>query len=100
MSNTSELYTPYQCAKLVNKWFEEKEIDKTLPPQMFYTYVNKGYIKSQPVDRGTRTFQMVSAENLATWFAGYLEKQERLATEKAAKLQKAEVVEAEVTEAE
>ena len=41
-----ELYSPYQLCKVVNKILESLQINKILPPQMFYTYVrsDKKYI--------------------------------------------------------
>jgi hypothetical protein len=38
-------FTPYRMAKILNRAF-----DIDLPPQMFYTYVKKGYITSTNVD--------------------------------------------------
>lgn len=66
---TAELMTPYAASKVANKWLEEKAKEagvqaKKLPPQMFYTYVNKGYIKSVEKD-GKRCVQL---EALKDWF--------------------------------
>jgi hypothetical protein len=67
MTNTM---TPYAAAKQVNNQLAELGIEKVLPPQMIYTYVTKGYIKSVTVDGKKR----VTAEALATWFVGYVNK--------------------------
>jgi hypothetical protein len=55
--------SPYKAAKLVNKWLVDDEINKILPPQMFYTYVSKGYIKS--------TNRLVEESDLSEWYQGY-----------------------------
>jgi hypothetical protein len=44
MSDTT--LTPYACAKIANETIKERGFEKELPPQMFYNYVSKGYIKS------------------------------------------------------
>lgn len=56
--------SPYKAAKLVNKWLVDEGINKILPPQMFYTYVGKGYIKS--------TNRLVDESDLRDWYQGYL----------------------------
>jgi len=67
MSNTM---TPYKAAREVNTQLAELGIEKELPPQMLYTYVTKGYIKSVEVDGKKR----VTAEALAEWFVSYVTK--------------------------
>jgi hypothetical protein len=62
--------TPYAAAKLVNQQLQDMGLEKTLPPQMLYTYVSKGYIKSNVVDGKKR----VTNQQLADWFAGYVTK--------------------------
>lgn len=69
MSNT--LYSPYQCATLVNAQLRDLGIEKKLPPQMFYTYTNKGYIASQ---RDENNKVKVSHEALTQWFTKYIAK--------------------------
>ena len=76
MSNSTTTLSPYRCAKIVNALLKDMGVEKVLPPQMFYTYVKKGYITSQP--DGT-----VTLEDLQTWFEKYSAKltvpvQERL----------------------
>lgn len=75
MSNTTTqtipTYSPYQCAKAVNEQLAEAGVDKTLPPQMFYTYVNKQYIKSFVDESGKKR---VTHEALAEWFVKYCTK--------------------------
>lgn len=85
MSNTA-LLSPYQAAKLVNEQLTELGIDKVLPPQMFYTYTKKGYIKSVEVDDKRK----IDPQDLADWFTNYVEKVNRIANEKAAKAAKSE----------
>lgn len=41
---TQTTYTPYAMCKIVNELLRAFEIDKQLPPQMFYTYAKKQYI--------------------------------------------------------
>jgi len=67
MSNTSATMTPYAAAKIVNAMLAEAGVEKTLPPQMFYTYVKKGYIAS--------TDGRVTVEALAEWAEKYIAKQ-------------------------
>jgi len=67
MSNTM---TPYAAAKLVNEQLKDMGIERVLPPQMLYTYVNKGYITATVVEGKKR----VTHEDLATWFAKYVTK--------------------------
>jgi len=68
---TIPTYSPYQCAKAVNEMFAESGVDKTLPPQMFYTYTKKGYIKSFTDEAGK---QKVTHQDLADWFVKYCTK--------------------------
>lgn len=63
---TTATLSPYACAKIVNAELKNLNIEKTLPPQMFYTYVNKGYIKSAD--------KKVALEDLQTWFVAYVQK--------------------------
>lgn len=78
---TTATLTPYACAKIVNAELEKLGINKQLPPQMLYTYVSKGYIKS--------TEKKVALEDLQEWFVGYVTK---LAGKKAEPAAKAEEV--------
>ena len=68
LANT--FFTPYQCATVVNSWFAEKQIDRELPPQMFYTYTKKGYIASYEVEGK----KLVALEDLQKWFVAYVHK--------------------------
>jgi hypothetical protein len=68
MSNTM---TPYAASKIANKALEDAGVEKKLPPQMFYTYVNKGYIESKKVDGKAR----VTSAQLNKWLQGYIETQ-------------------------
>jgi hypothetical protein len=67
---TTETMTPYKAAALVNAQLKEQGFEKQLPPQMLYTYVSKGYIKSVEVDGKKR----VTHEALTEWFVGYVAK--------------------------
>jgi len=58
--------SPYGAAKIVNAYLKEAGVDKILPPQMFYTYVKKGYI--------TSVEGKVNAANLNEWLVKYLTK--------------------------
>ena len=64
---TEEFYSPYKLAKAVNKILDNVGIEKVLPPQMFYTYVKKGYIKADDNKRITR-------EDAITWTEKYIAK--------------------------
>lgn len=68
---SEESYSPYQCAKVINDEFAKKGIDKTLPPQMFYTYTNKQYIKSH---KDTNNKVRVLHSDLVEWFVKYCTK--------------------------
>jgi hypothetical protein len=68
---TPPVYSPYQCAKAVNEMFADANIDKVLPPQMFYTYTKKGYIPSHIDEQGKKK---VTHQNLADWFVRYCTK--------------------------
>lgn len=60
----TKTYSPYKATKLVNGWIADLGVEKTLPPQMLYTYVNKAYIKSVEVDGK----KVVTEEQLRDWF--------------------------------
>lgn len=60
------MYSPYRCAQIVNALLASEGIDKVLPPQMFYTYVKKGYILSVE--------GKVSADTLTAWYNKYAQK--------------------------
>lgn len=62
MGNTT--FSPYKATTVVNGWIAEAGVDKKLPPQMLYTYVNKGYIASTVVNGK----KVVTVEALRTWF--------------------------------
>jgi hypothetical protein len=64
-------YSPYQCAKVINEELASKGIDKILPPQMFYTYTKKSYIKSF---RNEANKVLVKHEDLVEWFVKYCKK--------------------------
>jgi hypothetical protein len=87
--------TPYGCAKVVNKELEELGLP-TLPPQMMYTYVNKGYIDSFIKDGKKR----VSELDLAKWFQGYVAKKTAIAAAKATLTQDVTTESVEATESE
>jgi hypothetical protein len=69
MSDTT--FSPYRCAAIVNIWLAEDGIQKKLPPQMFYTYTKKGYIKSLKDEAGKI---LVTGEALKTWYDKYTKK--------------------------
>lgn len=56
--------SPYQAAGVVNVWLQELDIAKKLPPQMFYTYTNKGYIESVKVENKIK----IERDALRDWF--------------------------------
>lgn len=62
--------TPYAATKLVNAALEEAGLEKAIPPQMMYTYANKGYIKSVKVDGKVR----VTQASLDEWLTKYINK--------------------------
>jgi hypothetical protein len=67
---SEETYSPYKCARVVNDQFVEMGIEKSLPPQMFYTYVSKGYIRSFEKDGK----KFVKQSDLTEWFVKYVSK--------------------------
>jgi hypothetical protein len=68
---TTKTFSPYACAAVVNIWLAEDGFQKKLPPQMFYTYTKKGYIKSGLDGKGR---VQVSEQQLAEWYAKYTKK--------------------------
>lgn len=64
-----ELMTPYGAAKIVNAVLETYGL-KSIPPQMIYNYVGKGYIASTLVDGKKK----VSMADLQAWTIKYLAK--------------------------
>lgn len=64
-------FSPYACAKIVNIWLAEDGLQKKLPPQMFYTYVKKDYIKSVSAADGKI---VVTEEALKNWYDKYTKK--------------------------
>lgn len=64
-------YTPYQCAKVINEELANRNIDKVLPPQMFYTYTKKSYIKSS---KNEQNKVVVKHSDLVEWFVKYCAK--------------------------
>lgn len=81
------LFTPYQCAKVVNEELANQGYEIVLPPQMFYNYIKQGS-KSLPtvtVEIDGKTQKRVREVDLAVWLQGYLERKSATA----AKLMKA-----------
>lgn len=70
MSNATQStsLSPYGAAKVVNALLAEAGVEKVLPPQMFYTYVAKGYI---PADENKK----IAEADLLEWATKYLAKQ-------------------------
>jgi hypothetical protein len=62
--------TPYAAAKIVNATLDAEGIEKVIPPQMMYTYANKGYVKSVTVDGKRR----ITEDGLNEWLLGYVNK--------------------------
>jgi hypothetical protein len=62
--------TPYKAAKIVNAALVTEGIEKVIPPQMMYTYANKGYVKSVTVDGKKR----ITKDGLDEWLVGYINK--------------------------
>jgi len=56
--------TAYQFAKTVNALLAAADIEKVLPPQMFYTYYKKGFVK--PADQ--------TQAGAVAWAAKYVRK--------------------------
>jgi translation initiation factor IF-1 len=74
-------YTPYQMAGAVNKALVAANIEKVLPPQMFYQYCAKGYIAASKVvvtmKKGkteTREGWVVAKADAIEWTTKYLAK--------------------------
>jgi hypothetical protein len=68
--------SPYKASKIVNDKLTEMGIEKKLPPQMFYTYTKKNYIRSTLIEGKT----MISIESLDEWFNKYTKKHHNIAT--------------------
>lgn len=69
---TQELYSPYGLHKVVNGILaevakENHEIAKVLPPQMFYNYAKKQFIKNDEAKKITK-------EECIRWTTKYLTK--------------------------
>lgn len=60
--------TPYGLSKIVNLLLKEVGIEQTLPPQMFYNYSKKGYIKKDASDG------RISRDEALAWTEKYLTK--------------------------
>lgn len=60
-------FTPYKACKIVNALLKEMDIEKVLPPQMFYNYTKKNFIKTN--DEG-----LIEEEELRRWFEKYVSK--------------------------
>ncbi len=54
--------SPYRACQIVNDL-----LGTNLPPQMFYTYVKKGYISSRIVN----DHRVISTNQLVRWFTKY-----------------------------
>lgn len=71
ISEPTNSYSPYQCAKVINDELASKGVEKVLPPQMFYTYTKKKYIKSY-LDENNKV--RVAHSDLVEWFVKYCTK--------------------------
>lgn len=69
-----QLYTPYTACKFVNAELKARGIEKVLPPQMFYNYVSKGFIKADSEKK-------ITADELAQWFDKYVARLELKASQ-------------------
>lgn len=68
----AETYSPYALAKVVNKILSDAQIEKQLPPQMFYQYTSKGRIATINDERGSK--RQVAREDAIEWTEKYLSK--------------------------
>lgn len=66
--NDNEEMSPYACAKVVNSVFAKMNINKELPPQMFYTYAKKGMLN------GEKNSKKITKTQLSIWMAKYFER--------------------------
>lgn len=66
-----EQHTGYGAARYINAKLKELGVEKELPPQMFYTYFKKGYIKTTINNEGR---QVATTKELDEWFKKYNEK--------------------------
>jgi hypothetical protein len=71
---TETTITPYQASKIANAKLAELGVEKVLPPQMFYTYVKKGYIGDEK--GATRTTEQATL----IWLQKYVNKHNLVAT--------------------
>ena len=69
---TTQTYTPYGVAKLLNDTFTANGIDRTVPPQMIYNYTKNGMINGTkyPKTAGV-TFD---EDTVKAWIIKYIEK--------------------------
>jgi hypothetical protein len=75
---TADQYSPYKMIGVVNSLLQDLKVDKTLPTQMGYQYVEKGYIKSvettkvQKKSGETVKTRIVEKEAAVEWTAKYV----------------------------
>lgn len=72
MSNT---VTGYKAAQMINESLKQVGLP-SIPPQMVYTYLRKGYIPSVIVNEKVR----VTVEAVEEWTVGYITKKAEKAT--------------------
>lgn len=66
---TEEYLTGYRLAKKVNEVLEHFEL-KSIPPQMVYNYIKKGFIPTTEVNGQA----LVTNEDAVTWVHKYVSK--------------------------
>jgi hypothetical protein len=76
VTTTTTEVTAYGFSKIVNTLLKEKGL-KELPPQMFYTYKNKGLIGTEE--------KPLTAEFATEWTTSYIERKSQKEAAKAAK---------------
>jgi hypothetical protein len=64
--------TPFFAARVVNFRLEAEGIDKTVTPQMLYTYAKKGLIASNYATRSEGEKIYFNGEAFKTWLAKYI----------------------------
>lgn len=73
--NTTTTFTPYAASKIVNAVLEATEVDKVLPPQMFYNYTTARVRKGKSPFIEINDEGRITEDGLMKWTIKYLAKQ-------------------------
>lgn len=67
--------TPYAACKVVNALLAEADVDKTLPPQMFYNYTTARIRQNKTPFIACDADNKITEEGLKVWAEKYIAKQ-------------------------